>query len=687
MISLKNVVLRRGAKVILDSASVTLNPGENVGLVGRNGAGKSSLFAMLNGTLHEDGGEFYIPSQWRMAQVAQDMPETEQSATDYVIEGDVVLLAAQAEVEASEASGDGDRMAHAYMDLYDCGAHDAQARAQALILGLGFKVSELDNPVNSFSGGWRMRLQLARALMCPSDLLLLDEPTNHLDLDALVWLEAWLKRYQGTMLVISHDREFLDAVTDVTVHIESAKLTRYGGNYSKFEDLRSEQMALQQGAYSKQQDKIAHLQKFIARFKAKASKAKQAQSRVKALDRMEKIAPLLAEADFTFEFKEPANLPNPMLSMQNAYFGYPPLEGSPPGTPPTVIVQNVSKSVLAGQRIGILGANGQGKSTLVKTVARALVPISGEMIEGKGLNIGYFAQQELDVLRPADNPLDHMIRLVKEVTAAGKMGNQPTREQDLRSFLGNFNFSGDMVKQSVGSMSGGEKARLVLCMIVWQRPNLLLLDEPTNHLDLATREALSMALNEFEGTVMLVSHDRALLRAVCDEFWMVSQGGVAPFDGDLDDYQKYLLDHAKRQRDEAKKSGQQVAMPVAETKGTAIKSVAGHAHKQDVSASFEGKKASKTAPQSTPEQKKLESQRRQQQSEASKPLRKELEKIDHKMQALNTEKTSLETLLTTAKAPAEIAQTGKRLKGIENEIGTLEERWLELTEQLETTAV
>ena len=286
----------------------------------------------------------------------------------------MVLLAAQAEVEASEASGDGDRMAHAYMELYDCGAHDAQARAQALILGLGFKVSELDNPVNSFSGGWRMRLQLARALMCPSDLLLLDEPTNHLDLDALVWLEAWLKRYQGTMLVISHDREFLDAVTDVTVHIESAKLTRYGGNYSKFEDLRAEQMALQQTAFSKQQDKIAHLQKFIARFKAKASKAKQAQSRVKALDRMEKIAPLLAEADFTFEFKEPANLPNPMLSMQGVSFGYPPPEDAPEGTPPTVIVHNVSRSVLAGQRIGILGANGQGKSTLVKTVARALAP-------------------------------------------------------------------------------------------------------------------------------------------------------------------------------------------------------------------------------------------------------------------------------------------------------------------------
>ena len=671
MITLKNVVLRRGSKVILDSASVTLNPGENVGLVGRNGAGKSSLFAMLNGSLHEDGGEYYIPAQWKMAQVAQDMPETEQSATSYVIEGDVVLLAAQTEVDASELSGDGDRMAHAYMDLYDAGAHDAQSRAQALILGLGFKLSELDNPVNSFSGGWRMRLQLARALMCPSDLLLLDEPTNHLDLDALVWLEAWLKRYQGTMLVISHDREFLDAVTDVTMHIESAKLTRYGGNYSKFEDLRAEQMALQQGAFNKQQDKIAHLQKFIARFKAKASKAKQAQSRVKALDRMEKIAPLLAEADFTFEFKEPANLPNPMLSMQNAYFGYPAPEDAPEGTPPTVIVQNVSKSVLAGQRIGILGANGQGKSTLVKTVARALAPIEGEMTEGKGLNIGYFAQQELDVLRPADNPLEHMIRLVKEVSAAGKLGNQPTREQDLRSFLGNFNFGGDMVKQAVGSMSGGEKARLVLCMIVWQRPNLLLLDEPTNHLDLATREALSMALNEFEGTVMLVSHDRALLRAVCDEFWMVSRGGVEPFDGDLDDYQRYLLDEAKRMREEAKKSNNSAATPVATKK---------------VATSADTASATGTSDTKNSSAKKEDAQRRQQQSDAAKPLRKDLEKIDRQMLSMNSEKANLETLLTTSKSPAEIAQAGKRLKVIEVDLAKLEERWMEVTEKLEAVA-
>ncbi len=558
MITLKNIVLRRGTKVVLDRASVTINPGEKVGLVGRNGAGKSSLFALLNGNLHEDGGDVSIPSQWRMAQVAQDMPETEQSATDFVIEGDTVLLAAQQEVTAAEAGDDGMRMAHAYTALYDAGAHDAPARAQALILGLGFHVDELSQPVNSFSGGWRMRLQLARALMCPSDLLLLDEPTNHLDLDALVWLEAWLKRYTGTLVMISHDREFLDAITNVTLHIDNAKLVRYGGNYSTFEDMRAEQMLLQQATLAKQQEKIAHLQKFIDRFKAKASKAKQAQSRVKALERMEKIAPVLADAEFTFEFKEPLNLPNPMLSLLGADIGYPPAEDAAAGTPPTVIVRSINRSVHAGQRIGILGANGQGKSTLVKTIARDLAPIAGDLTEGKGLNIGYFAQQELDVLRPEDTPLEHMIRLAKETIAAGRSGYVAGKEQDLRNFLGTFNFGGDMVKQPVGTMSGGEKARLVLCMIVWQRPNLLLLDEPTNHLDLSTREALSVALNEFEGTVMLVSHDRALLRSVCDEFWLVADGAIEPFEGDLDDYQRYLLDEARRAREAASASRRQV---------------------------------------------------------------------------------------------------------------------------------
>ncbi|MBL0245780.1 MAG: ATP-binding cassette domain-containing protein [Rhodoferax sp.] len=644
MITLKNVTLRRGAKVLLDGASVTLNPGEKVGLVGRNGAGKSSLFALFNGNLHEDAGEYFIPSQWRMGQVAQDMPETDQSATEFVVEGDTVLLAARQEVTAAEATDDYNRMAHAYTELGDAGEHDAPARAQALILGLGFKTSELNNPVNSFSGGWRMRLQLARALMCPSELLLLDEPTNHLDLDALVWLEAWLKKYEGTMVVISHDREFLDAVTNVTLHIDAAKLVRYGGNYSKFEDMRAEQMALQQGAYAKQQDKIAHLQKFIARFKAKASKAKQAQSRVKALDRMEKIAPLLSEADFTFEFKEPANLPNPMLSMSGISVGYPAPEGSPEGTPPTTIVRNISKSVLAGQRIGILGANGQGKSTLVKTIARDLPILGGEITEGKGLNIGYFAQQELDVLRLTDNPLEHMIRLVKDMTAAGKIAGQQTREQDLRSFLGTFNFGGDMVKQAVGSMSGGEKARLVLCMIVWQRPNLLLLDEPTNHLDLATREALSMALNEFEGTVMLVSHDRALLRAVCDEFWMVSRGGVEPFDGDLDDYQRYLLDEVKRQREEAKEAAKAPVKPVPVVTAKPTKS------KGDTSPKF----------------------------------KKELEVVEARMAVLNGEGAALESQLTTNTHPHEIADIGKKLNGVNNELAQLEERWLELSSLMES---
>ena len=670
MITLKNVTLRRSAKVLLDSASVTLNPGEKVGLVGRNGAGKSSLFALLNGGLHEDAGEYYIPAQWRMGQVAQDMPETDQSATEFVIEGDTVLTDARIEVAAAEASGDGDRMGHAYMALYDAGEHDAASRAQALILGLGFKTTELNNPVNSFSGGWRMRLQLARALMCPSDLLLLDEPTNHLDLDALVWLEAWLKRYEGTMVVISHDREFLDAVTNVTLHIDAAKLVRYGGNYSKFEDMRAEQMELQQNAFAKQQDKIAHLQKFIARFKAKASKAKQAQSRVKALDRMEKIAPLLADADFSFEFKEPANLPNPMLSMQGVSFGYPAPADAPAGTPPTVIVQNVSRSVLAGQRIGILGANGQGKSTLVKTIARDLAALGGEVTEGKGLNIGYFAQQELDVLRPADTPLQHMIDLVKKLTSEGKMAGQATREQDLRSFLGQFNFSGDMVKQAVGSMSGGEKARLVLCMLVWQRPNLLLMDEPTNHLDLATREALSMALNEFEGTVMLVSHDRALLRAVCDEFWMVSRGGVAPFDGDLDDYQRYLLDEAKRLRAEATAAA-----------NLAAQAPAAAAVSSPVVAAVPAPQAK--APIASRDQRKDDAQQRKDINEKKRPLKKEQDGVEKTMATLASEKQSLHDKLASTLAPAEIAEAGRRLKTVEEELAALELRWLELTEAME----
>ena len=669
MINLKNVTLRRGTKVLLDQASVTLNPGEKVGLVGRNGAGKSTLFALFNGSLTEDGGDFEIPRAWRMAQVAQNMPETDEPASTFVLEGDTRLAELRQRLVLAEASGDGMEMAHVYTDLADAGDHDALPRAEALILGLGFRVDELNNPVNSFSGGWRMRLQLARALMCPSDILILDEPTNHLDLDALVWLEAWLQRYAGTMVVISHDREFLDAVTDVTLHIDHAKLTRYGGNYSAFEILRSQQMELQQASFAKQQDKIAHLQKFINRFKAQASKAKQAQSRVKALERMEKVAPLLADAEFTFGFKEPNNLPNPMLAISDTSFGYV-VDGEP-----KAILQGVSKSVLAGQRIGILGANGQGKSTLVKTIARTMPLLAGTLTEGKGLNIGYFAQQELDVLHTQDTPLEHMIRLAKEL---GPNSGEPSREQDLRNYLGTFNFSGDMVKQAVGTMSGGEKARLVLAMIVWQRPNLLLLDEPTNHLDLATREALSMALNEFEGTVMLVSHDRALLRAVCDEFWMVGRGKVEPFDGDLDDYQRYLLEESKRLREAAKNSAKdalgadastEVAKPVAVAVETAKASL-----------------PSNTSSVSSAEQRKLDAQKRQQTAAQTRPLKRELEQNEQRMAAIEAEKAKLEDQLSTPLPPTEIAEAGKRLKALADEVTQLEERWLELTSQLEATA-
>ena len=635
MISLRELTLRRGVKVVLDAATVTLQPGEKIGLVGRNGAGKSSLFALLANRLHADGGDVEMPPRWRMAEVAQNMPETDDGATDFVLQGDTRLMEAQAQLAQAEAADDGHAIADAHHAISDAGGFDARARAQAMLLGLGFKSDQLDALVNSFSGGWRMRLQLARALMCPADLMLLDEPTNHLDLDALVWLEAWLQRYDGTLIVISHDREFLDAITRVTLHLDDAKLTRYTGNYTAFEEMRAERMSLQQASYEKQRERIAHLQKFIDRFKAKASKAKQAQSRVKALSRMEKLAPVLTAADFSFEFREPLSLPNPMLAMESMAVGY----GD------KIIVRGINRSVLAGQRIGILGANGQGKSTLVKTVARTQPSLSGTITEGKGLAIGYFAQQEMDVLRPDDSPLNHMIRLAREVSPQA-------REQELRNFLGQFRFEGDMVNQAVGTLSGGEKARLVLAMLVWQRPNLLLLDEPTNHLDLDTREALSMALNEFEGTVMLVSHDRALLREVCDEFWLVADGGVRPFDGDLDDYQRWLLDSAKEQAKAMRDS-------------TAAKPLS------DTATSRRGdRKAAALA--------------RQQRADQVKPLRKELIRIDNRLGVLFSERDDLEALFTdNTLTPAELADKGKRLKLVTDEIEQLEGRWLELSTQID----
>ncbi len=645
MITLRNITLRRGVKVVLQDTHLTLNPGEKVGLVGRNGAGKSSLFSLLTHRLSADAGDVSVPSRWRVGEVAQDMPETEEGATDFVLQGDTRLMEAQAALQAAEALDDGHAMAEAHQAIQEAGGFEARPRAQALLQGLGFHGDQLDAPVNSFSGGWRMRLQLARALMCPAELMLLDEPTNHLDLDALVWLEAWLKRFEGMMIVISHDREFLDAITKVTVHLDEAQLTRYTGNYTAFEEMRAERMRLASANQAKQQERMAHLQKFIDRFKAKASKAKQAQSRVKALARMEKLAPILTSGEFQFEFREPLSLPNPMLAFSGVACGY-------PDTPP--ILKGLNRSVLAGQRIGILGANGQGKSTLVKTISHTLQPLAGEITEGKGLSIGYFAQQELDVLQMDDGPLMHMIRLARDVGPAG-------REQELRDFLGSFRFVGDMVNQAVGSLSGGEKARLVLAMLVWQRPNLLLMDEPTNHLDLSTREALSMALNEFEGSVLLVSHDRALLREVCDEFWLVSQGGIQPFDGDLDDYQQWLLQTSRDMAKAARESRR-------ETTPAALVVVA----------------AAAAAPVVPREDRKVAAQQRAKLTEQLKPLRNEARQLEQQLARWEVEKQTLEQELGRAAVPAaRLAELGKRLKQLGLDVTKAETRWLEVSTLLD----
>jgi ATP-binding cassette, subfamily F, member 3 len=659
MLVLNQVSLRRGVKLVLNQASVTLQPGEKVGLVGRNGAGKSSLFSLLTHRLQSDAGDVSMPPRWRIGEVAQDMPETNQGATEFVLEGDTRLMEAQAQLALAEAEDDGHAMAEAHHAISDAGGFEARPRAQAMLLGLGFKMAELDAPVDSFSGGWRMRLQLARALMCPADLMLLDEPTNHLDLDALVWLEAWLKRFEGTMIVISHDREFLDAITNVTLHLDDTKLTRYTGNYTAFEEMRAERLTQAAAGYAKQQERIAHLQKFIDRFKAKASKAKQAQSRVKALARMEKLGPVLTSADFQFEFREPMNLPNPMLAFSQVACGY----RSEAGVE-TRIIDNINRSVLAGQRIGILGANGQGKSTLVKTIVGDLPRLSGDITEGKGLSIGYFAQQELDVLSLDDGALMHMIRLARDKGPAG-------REQELRDFLGSFRFVGEMVTQAVGTLSGGEKARLVLAMLVWQRPNLLLMDEPTNHLDLTTREALSMALNEFEGTVMLVSHDRALLREVCDEFWLVTDGAVKPFDGDLDDYQKWLLEQSREASREQSKG--EKARRKRDAAAPAPPTLPAHAPAPS---------AAKSQLRST--DRKGVAPARQPPGADPKPLRKELAVIDARLAELISDRAACEaSMATSGLTPAQRAEQGRRLKQIGDEHDALESRWLEVSTRLD----
>jgi ATP-binding cassette subfamily F protein 3 len=568
MIRLSQLTLIRGTKVLLETADVVLNPGDKIGLIGANGTGKSSLFALLRGELHQDQGEFDYPARWRVAHVAQETPALDRPALEYAIDGDTTLRRLEGELAEAEAADDGMLMGEIYAHMGDADAYTVRSRAEQLLYGLGFSHEQMDQPVASFSGGWRMRLNLAQALMCPSDLLLLDEPTNHLDLDAIIWVEEWLKRYAGTLVIVSHDRDFLDGVVNVIVHIDAKKLKRYSGNYSSFERQRAAAVVLAAGMMEKQARERAHLESFIERFRAKASKAKQAQSRMKMLAKMEELAPLHVSAPFQFEFREPLRAPDPLLVLDNVDAGYRLQAGIPAGavdaghrlderrakvvvsgseptntgskvvlsgSEPTntgskVVVSGIKLALQSGQRYGLLGINGAGKSTLIKTIAGELPPLTGTANFNKGLVVGYFAQHQVEMLRDDQSPLWHLQKMSTRV-----------RDQELRSFLGGFNFPGEMAISPITNFSGGEKARLALAMIVWQRPNLLLLDEPTNHLDLETREALTVALAQFEGTLVLVSHDRHLLRATTDQFLIVADGRLQPFDGDLEDYRDWLF--------------------------------------------------------------------------------------------------------------------------------------------------
>jgi len=520
VIQFRNFALARGARRLIEDASLQIHTGWRVGLTGANGSGKSSLFAVLRGEWHADLGECVMPSAWKIASVAQETPALAMPAIEYVLDGDAELRATERELSAAEAAHDGGhRIAELHARLDEIGGYSARSRAAALLAGLGFSGADFSRAVADFSGGWRMRLNLAQALVSRSDLLLLDEPTNHLDLDAVVWLEKWLAGYRGTLVVVSHDRDFLDGCVTHIAHIGNRRLTLYTGNYSVFEESRAAQLAVQQALYQKQQRTIAHFESFISRFRAKATKARQAQSRLKALDRMERISAAHVDAPFDFHFSEPARAPDPLLALDAVTAGY----GERP------VLRGLALTLRPGARIGLLGPNGAGKSTLVRVLAGELKPLAGRRVEGRGLAIGYFAQHQLEQLRADESSLAHLMRL-----------DPATREQDLRDYLGGFDFRGAMADAQVGAFSGGEKSRLVLALLVRQRPNLLLLDEPTNHLDLEMRHALTAALAEFEGSMVLVSHDRALLRTVCDAFILVADGQVAEFDGDLDDYLAWL---------------------------------------------------------------------------------------------------------------------------------------------------
>ncbi|MDR3411975.1 MAG: ATP-binding cassette domain-containing protein [Formivibrio sp.] len=517
MIRLKSLTLRRGIKVLLDRVDLTLNPSCKVGIVGPNGAGKSSFFALLRGELHQDAGDLELPPGYVIAHVAQETPALDMPALEYVLDGDLELRAIERDLAASQHDGLHHAECLARLEVID--GYSAPSRAAKLLAGLGFSEEGMNQPVANFSGGWRMRLNLAQALMRRSDLLLLDEPTNHLDLETVVWLENWLRSFPGMLLTISHDRDFLDNTVNTILHVEQAALNLYTGNYADFEAQKAARLSLQQQAFDKQQREIAHLESFITRFKAQATKARQAQSRVKALERMERIAAAHVDSPFTFSFREPDASPNPLLRVENGEAGY---------NPAHPVLRNLNFSVERGARLGLLGINGAGKSTLIKALAGENPLLQGVRTEGKGLRVGYFAQHQLDQLRVDETPLWHMQKL-----------DPTTREQELRDYLGGFDFRGEMAMSKVGPFSGGEKARLALALLIWQKPNLLLLDEPTNHLDIEMRQALTMAMQDYEGALIVVSHDRHLMRSTVDDFWLIEGGTVRLFDGDLDDYSQY----------------------------------------------------------------------------------------------------------------------------------------------------
>ena len=638
MLRLLNLALMRGTRLLYAHANLIASPGERIGLVGPNGCGKSTLFAAILGDLAPEDGELETPPHERIAHVAQSFTVEDISCIDCVLSGHAPLMNAKAALKRAEASGDEMALAAAHSELAEVNEGAVVAQAKAILAGLGFAEADSCRKVHDFSGGWRNRIQLARALMRPADLLLLDEPTNHLDIDSLIWLENWLRRVEATVIIISHDREFLDRAVNTIWSVEDGTICRYAGNYSQFELARIEKLRAQESARRAYETQAAHLTSFIERFRAKATKARQAQSRIKMLEKLQAVEPVRAKREWRFNFLKPLRLPEHLVDGENLKIGY----GD------KVVLSGVSFSIRSGERIGILGVNGAGKSTLVKAIVGELTPMSGELRRGQGLEIGYFAQHQLDQLRMDETPLEHLRHLAPDA-----------REQELRDFLGTYRFSGDFAEAKVAPMSGGEKARLALALIAWKKPNLLVLDEPTNHLDMETREALTMALSTYEGAVLLVSHDRHLLRAVTDELWLVHEGRKEVFEGDLDDYAKIVLDHRRVTAAEARAE-----------------------HQADKAARNEAQ------PVNNKEARRLAAQERARIAELRKPLKKELENVEREMNALSEKLKALDTQLAdpafyNGADQGKVAQTLREHGELAPKVEALEMHWLELSEKIE----